>query len=134
MYEEVLKFLDGDFLAMITAAVALVVSFYAAVNARRSARAAEDSAKFAAEAVRLEHDHQREAWVEKISSALPDGEAVGGLIADLPSNLKPKWRELLDSAAKRNQRTPPKRLKALLDKHGDAWTDCGGEFQLEKVD
>jgi len=117
-----------DVLGLSIGVVALVISLYAAVHARRSATAAEDSAdaarrsaRAAEETVALEREKEREFWIERLTQALPEWNRVTGLLGDLPEALRPQWKELLASAARRNPRTPEEYFGKLLDKHGATW-------------
>lgn len=102
--------------------LALVIAFYAAVHARRSARAAERSARSAEAAVDLDRERVREAWIAAFEAALPDGDRVTSLIGDLPSSLRPDWRQLVTSAARRNPRTPERHFEGeMLAKYESAW-------------
>lgn len=117
-----------DLLGLSIGVVALVISLYAAVHARRSATAAEGSmdaahrsARAAEETVALQREKEREFWIERLTQALPEGTRVTGLLGDLPEALRPQWKELLTSAARRNPRAPEEYFGRLLDKHGAAW-------------
>lgn len=108
--------------------VALVISLYAATNARRSASAAERSANAAGrsaraseEAIALQQDEVREAWIARLSKALPDGKKVARLLGDLPPSLREDRQQLLTSAAGRNPRTPPKYFRELQERYSDEW-------------
>lgn len=108
--------------------VALVISFYAAFHARRSAVAAERSAnaadrsaRSAEETIILKREEIREEWIGKLTTALPDGKRVTLLLKDLPDQLRPEWRQLVTSAAGRNPRTPDGHFRELLEKHCPAW-------------
>jgi len=119
--------------------VALVISLYAAVLARRSATAAERSsdaagrsARAAEETVTLEHEKDREAWINRLADGLPDGKRVTALLCDLPASLRPQWEELVTSAAGRNPRTPEKYFRKLFDEHGAAWKRAVESHRNEK--
>lgn len=116
--------------------VALIISAYAATHARKAARAAErsataaeESAKAVSEAVTLDRAQFRSRCIEALASALPDCEKVTVLIADLPEAFKPDWRAMLESAARQNPRTPPKRFDELLKSHQDRWAHAAGQIQ-----
>lgn len=101
---------------------------YAAAHARRSATAAaraadaaDRSARSAEEAVVLEREDVREGWIRQLTTALPDGELVESLLADLPAPLRSSWRDLVASAARRNPRTPPRKAQELLREYADRW-------------
>lgn len=102
--------------------LALIISLYAAVSARRSASAAERSAQAAEEAIAFEQQNLRETWIAKIQHALPDGDQVTSLLADLPDALRPDWQQLIKSAAQRNARTPPKRIEILWQRYESQWS------------
>jgi hypothetical protein len=119
--------------------VALVISLYAAILARRSATAAERSsdaagrsARAAEEAVTLEHEKDREAWINRLVEALPDGKRVTALLSDLPASLCPQWKELVTSAAARNPRTPAEYFGKLFDEHGATWKRAVESHRNEK--
>ncbi len=108
--------------------VALVISLYAAVSARRSADTSADSAdaarrsaKAAEEALTLQQGEIREAWINRLTEALPEGNKVTRLLADLPTTLREDWQQLVQSAAGRNPRTPPKYFRELQERFGDEW-------------
>lgn len=101
--------------------LAVVISFFAAHYARRSARAAEKAAVAADENVAIERDRQREIWIEQLYTALPDPHQVEGALRDLPDWLRPGWESLLHSAMRRSQRTPPAVAESLMDKHKQLW-------------
>lgn len=108
--------------------VALGISLYAAISARRSAAAAERSAKaadrsaqVAEEALALERDEIREAWIQRLAAALPDGRQVTALLAGLPASLRPHWSELVKSAAGRNPRTPDDHFRKLQERCSADW-------------
>lgn len=108
-------------IALWVAVVALIVSAYAAVSARRAAGAAERSARAAEATAAVERSREREAWIERLAEALPDGAVISGLLVDLPEELRPGWLHLVASAAKRNPRTPPPRFAQLEAEFGAAW-------------
>lgn len=117
-----------DHLGLWIGVVALAISLYAAAHARRSAAAAERaadaagrSARSAEEAVALEREDVREGWIRQLTTALPDGDLVESLLADLPAPLRPFWRDLVASAARRNPRTPPRKAQELLQEYADRW-------------
>lgn len=101
--------------------LALIISLYAAVSARRSAGAAERSAQAAEDAVSVKREHLREDWISKLQDALPNGDQVTGLLEDLPATLRGHWEQLLDSAARRNPRTPLMKFAQLQQKFGQEW-------------
>jgi len=117
-------------LALCIGAVALAISLYAASSAGRSAAAAERSARLAEEAVSLERQHAREAWIGRLAEALPDGKLVNSLLADLPESLRPEWMQLLTSAARRNPRTPERRFRELLEEHSAEWSQAASPSRL----
>ena len=119
--------------------VALIISLYAATNARRSARAAERSAaaaersaKAAGETVSLRRAKLWEAWIAAFDNALPDCEKVTGLIGDLPEVFRRDWLQLVRSAARRNIRTPPPRFKELLEQHHEEWERAAASTSLAR--
>jgi hypothetical protein len=69
----------------------------------------------------LEKEEIREAWISKLSSALPDGNLVTRLLGDLPSSLRQEWKQLIASAAGRNPRTPVGYFHELREKHSADW-------------
>ena len=114
--------LIGENASLWVSLLALVIAFYAAVHARRSAQAAEQSARSAEEAVVLEREEIRETWIRRLDAALPDGDRVTSLIADMPSSLRPEWLQLVTSAARRNPRTPERYFQGeMLPKYEQAW-------------
>lgn len=128
-----------DVLGLSIGVVALVISLYAAVHARRSATAAEGSAdaarrsaRAAEETVALEREKERDCWIERLAQALPEWNRVTGLLGDLPEALRPQWKELLTSATRRNPRTPEEYFGRLLDKHGAAWERAAQEHRGER--
>jgi hypothetical protein len=117
-----------DHLGLWIGVIALAITLYAAAHARRSATAAERaadaaerSARSAEEAVALGREEIREAWIGKLTAALPDGKRVTRLLVDLPDSLREEWRQLVTSAAGRNPRTPDGHFRELLEKHSTDW-------------
>lgn len=112
--------------------LAVVISLYSAHHARRSARAAEKAAAASDQNVAIERDRERETWVAQLYHALPDPRQVEGVLEDLPEWLRPEWKGLLNSAMRRNQRTPPAVAEALFDKPNQVWRAAAtGQAEVE---
>lgn len=109
--------------------VALVVALYAAVSSRRSAAAAERSADASSRSagaaersasaseglVALEHQRERERWVTALSETFPDYTMLPRVLAELPPYLKPEWKAMVLSAARRAEKVHLDKALPLLE-------------------
>ena len=78
----------------------------------------------------LEREEIREAWIGKLTAALPDGKRVTRLLVDLPDSLREEWKQLVTSAAGRNPRTPDEHFRDLLEKHSTDWERAAASRSL----
>ena len=104
--------------ALIVAVISAMVAWFKAAAANRSANAAERSAE-AAERNYLLSERKlgldlavlKERWVEKLGEALRNHgwDGVSSLLPLMPDELRPQWLEIMDLAAKAENRGLDKR-------------------------